>query len=196
MAMWPNAVILHNILRLKLQKSLDSNTLHIRPFKSKNLSSPMTCLHLHTYSRKFATYAWIFVFAILSDLPENLQIVQFVHANWSLDIYMIDWLTVYGFTSRSRIFHLYGDVTITGEGLQNLGLCSALRAFEQGGITPAVTRGLGFSGLIRRTAQFSRLFRHTRGCGGSILTRILAGPYIRGTTIQDLRKAQVPGLRV
>jgi hypothetical protein len=31
------------------------------------------------------------------------------------------------------MFHLYEDVTITGEGLQNLGLCSALRAFEQGG---------------------------------------------------------------
>jgi hypothetical protein len=46
---------------------------------------------------------------------------------------LIDWLIIYGFTSRSRIFHLYGDV-ITGEGLQNLGLCSALRAFEQGGI--------------------------------------------------------------
>jgi hypothetical protein len=30
--------------------------------------------------------------------------------------------------------HSYGDVTITGEGLQNLGLCSALKAFEQGGI--------------------------------------------------------------
>jgi hypothetical protein len=28
----------------------------------------------------------------------------------------------------------YGDVTITVEGLQNFGLCSALRAFEQGGI--------------------------------------------------------------
>jgi hypothetical protein len=28
----------------------------------------------------------------------------------------------------------YGDVTIAGEGLQKLGLCSALRAFEQGGI--------------------------------------------------------------
>jgi hypothetical protein len=40
----------------------------------------------------------------------------------------------YGFTYRSRIFHLYGDVTITGEGLQNLGLCLAFRAFEQGGI--------------------------------------------------------------
>jgi hypothetical protein len=36
------------------------------------------------------------------------------------------WATwfIYGFTSRSRIFHLYGDVTIAGEGLQNLGLCS------------------------------------------------------------------------
>jgi hypothetical protein len=41
---------------------------------------------------------------------------------------------MYGFTSCSRIFHLYGDVTIAGEGLQNLGLCSALSAFEQGGI--------------------------------------------------------------
>jgi hypothetical protein len=38
------------------------------------------------------------------------------------------------FTSRLRIFHLYGDFTIAGEGLQNLGLCSALRAFEQGRI--------------------------------------------------------------
>jgi hypothetical protein len=44
----------------------------------------------------------------------------------------MDMMVVYNFTSRSRIFHLHGDVT--GEGLQNLGLCSALRAFEQGGI--------------------------------------------------------------
>jgi hypothetical protein len=27
---------------------------------------------------------------------------------------LIDWLIIYGFTSRSKIFHLYGDVTITG----------------------------------------------------------------------------------
>jgi hypothetical protein len=40
-------------------------------------------------------------------------------------------MIIYCFTSRSIIFHWYGDVTITGEGLQNLGLCSALRAFEQ-----------------------------------------------------------------
>jgi hypothetical protein len=29
--------------------------------------------------------------------------------------------------------HFYGDVTITDEGLQNLGLCAAPRAFAQGG---------------------------------------------------------------
>jgi hypothetical protein len=29
---------------------------------------------------------------------------------------------------------IYGGVTIAGEGLQNLGLCSALRVLEQGGI--------------------------------------------------------------
>jgi hypothetical protein len=34
------------------------------------------------------------------------------------------------------LLHLYryGDVTIAGEGQQNLGICSALRAFEQEGI--------------------------------------------------------------
>jgi hypothetical protein len=41
--------------------------------------------------------------------------------------------------------------------------------------TPAVTRDLGISSLIWRTAPFSRLLRHTRGCGGTILTRILTG---------------------
>jgi hypothetical protein len=67
---------------------------------------------------------------------------------------------VYCFTSRSRIFHLYGDVTITSEGLQNLGLWTALRAFEQGRIF-MVTQGLSFSNLIQRTASFSCLLRHT-----------------------------------
>jgi hypothetical protein len=47
---------------------------------------------------------------------------------------LIDWLIIYGFTSLSRIFHFYRDVTTADEGLQNLGLCSTLRVFEQGGI--------------------------------------------------------------
>jgi hypothetical protein len=71
-------------------------------------------------------------------------------------------------------------VTIAGEGLQNVSLNMlgaqgiwAGRDFYSA--TRAVARGLGFSGLFRRTAPFSRLFGHTRGCGGSILTRILTG---------------------
>jgi hypothetical protein len=46
--------------------------------------------------------------------------------------------------------------------------------------TPAVTeRGLSFSGLIQghSTAPFIRLLQYTRGCGESILTCILMGPY-------------------
>jgi hypothetical protein len=43
--------------------------------------------------------------------------------------------------------------------------------------TPTVTQGLGFSGLIRKFAPFSRLLRHTTGCGGPILTLILRGPH-------------------
>jgi hypothetical protein len=39
----------------------------------------------------------------------------------------------------------------------------------------AVTRKISFSGLIQRNTPSSRLLRHTRGCGGSILTRILTG---------------------
>jgi hypothetical protein len=46
----------------------------------------------------------------------------------------IYWLIIYSFTSRLRIFHLYGDATIASEGLQNLGICLTLRAFEQGSI--------------------------------------------------------------
>jgi hypothetical protein len=49
--------------------------------------------------------------------------------------WLIDWLYMYGLTSLSRFFfYLYREVTIAGEGLQNLVLCSALRAFEQGWI--------------------------------------------------------------
>jgi hypothetical protein len=99
-------------------------------------------------------------------------------------------LFVYWFTFRAGIFHLYGDVTIAGERLQNVTLSSTLRTFERAGdlyrATLAVTRGLGFSNLIRRAAPFSRLLLHTRGCGGSILSRILTGPCIkcRGNVLQ------------
>jgi hypothetical protein len=87
-------------------------------------------------------------------------------------------LFTYCFTSSSRFFHLYEDVTITVEGLENLGLCSALRAFEQGGVLLCHTwccTGSRFSAIIWRTIPFSCLLRHVRGSGGPILTKILMG---------------------
>jgi hypothetical protein len=81
---------------------------------------------------------------------------------------------IYGFTSRSRI-HL---LSIAGEGLQN----SALKVSKQGGIF--IMPNLRFSGLIRRTAPFYRILRHTRVCGGSFLTRILC-QYIEYFGTQD-----------
>jgi hypothetical protein len=88
---------------------------------------------------------------------------------------------IYGFTSRLRIFHLYGRrhhcrwrAAKFRPMLGAQGLWAGRDLYRA---TFAVTRGLGVSGLIRRTASFSRLLRHTRGCGGSILTRILTGPH-------------------
>jgi hypothetical protein len=78
----------------------------------------------------------------------------------------MNWLIIYGFASLSRIFHLYGDVSIAGEGLQNLGPMLGAQGLwaerDLYGATPTVTRGLGFSGLIRLTDLFSRLL-DTRG---------------------------------
>jgi hypothetical protein len=103
-----------------------------------------------------------------------------------------DWLINYlRFYVRSRIFHLYGIITITGKGLQNLGLISTLRAFEQGGIfivSHLLWHGtsvflVSSEGPPHSVAScdtqadvenlfFSRLLRHASGCWGHILTRI------------------------
>jgi hypothetical protein len=107
------------------------------------------------------------------------------------------WLVIYCFTSHSRMFHLHGDVTITGERLQNLGLCSAIRAFEQGkifivphllwigaSVFPVTAKGPPHSVASYDTqgnmenpygSPFSRLLRHTKGCGGPTVTQILTG---------------------
>jgi hypothetical protein len=72
-----------------------------------------------------------------------------------------------------KIEHALGDVTIDGEGLQNLGLCSALRAFEQG-VLFIVPHGSVFP-VSSEGSPHSVASYDTRGCGGSILTRILTG---------------------
>jgi hypothetical protein len=83
-------------------------------------------------------------------------------------------------TSRSRIFHLYGDVIIADEGLQNLGLCSALRAFGQGGIfivPHLLWHGTSVFPVSSEGSPQSVASYDTWGCGGSILIRILTVPW-------------------
>jgi hypothetical protein len=93
----------------------------------------------------------------------------------------LDWLIgwLYCFTSLSRNFHSYGDVTITGDRLQNLGLCSALRAIEQGGIfimPHLLWYGASVFPVSSERPSICRLLQHARGCWGPILTRNLIGP--------------------
>jgi hypothetical protein len=67
---------------------------------------------------------------------------------------------------------------LPSEGLQNLGLCSALRVFEQGGIfimPHLLWHGVSVFLVSSYEPPLNRLLRHTRGCGESILTRILTG---------------------
>jgi hypothetical protein len=113
---------------------------------------------------------------VVSILKEYPKMAIYHLAITMLNREMINWLIIYCFTSRSRIFHWYGDVTIAGEGLQKLGLCSALRVFEQGGIfivPHLLWHGTSGFPVIWMTVPLSRLLRHTRGNGESILIRIL-----------------------
>jgi hypothetical protein len=60
----------------------------------------------------------------------------------------------------------YGDVTIANEGLQSLGLCLALRAFEQGGIFIApqlLSNGTSVSPVSSEGPTQSVAFYDTRG---------------------------------
>jgi hypothetical protein len=86
------------------------------------------------------------------------------------------WLIViYEFTSRSRIFHLYGDTT-AGEGLQNLGLCSALTAVEQGGIFIVPHLLWHGDSVFPVSTEGPPHLRHTRGVSQRFFTilRVLA----------------------
>jgi hypothetical protein len=65
------------------------------------------------------------------------------------------------------MFHSYGNVTIASEGLQNLGLCLALRAFEQEGVF-IVPHQLWLGTSVFPVSSegpppLNRLSRHTRG---------------------------------
>jgi hypothetical protein len=76
------------------------------------------------YSRSFKEITW-------NICQKNIN-PQF--GMWCTCIPSFKMVWSFTFTPRLRCFHLNGEISMTGEGLQNLGLCSALRAFEQGWI--------------------------------------------------------------
>jgi hypothetical protein len=86
---------------------------------------------------------------------------------------------------------IYGDVTIASERLQIKAYAcrSGPLSRDLYSATPAVTQGLGLSGLIRRTAPFNRLILYTWGYGGStcIPTQILRVPFYKRSEVKVRR---------
>jgi hypothetical protein len=90
------------------------------------------CKHMQNYfkflycgpnrSGNMTLTIWLCIGSSFKYKFELLWVRGFLKRFW-----LTDWFIIYRFTSR--IFHLYGDITITSEGLQNLDICSALRAF-------------------------------------------------------------------
>jgi hypothetical protein len=98
-------------------------------------AGPDKVLHVHVITainnqvqniRVLSEDLFKFDFLPYTKCLKRVWLTNFIRSN--------DWLIIYCFTSHSRIFHLHGDVTTNSEGLQNLGICLVLRAFEQGGI--------------------------------------------------------------
>jgi hypothetical protein len=76
-------------------------------------------------TKLYESFIMIFKLFLVSAISTRTSVFIFKMFKYFLSISSIDIVSIiYGFTSRSRIVHLYGDVTIAGEGLQNLGLCS------------------------------------------------------------------------
>jgi hypothetical protein len=84
------------------------------------------CRYQH-YNVNRHMYLTLYRYQHYNTNRNSCNVSNSVNIKITMSIY---WLLFSCFMSCSRIVHLFGDVTITGEGLQNLGLCSALRAFE------------------------------------------------------------------
>jgi hypothetical protein len=159
-------------------------------------------LHIFIKDRKYQSIPWIapvcdgatiIGMVVISDIQKAIIIVDINNnetdillkwdacGNSTPNVLTNDWLIDYFlFYVPLKNISLIWKVTIAGEGLQNLRLCSELRAFEQGWVfivSHLLWHGTSvFSCLIRRNAPLNRFLRHKRGCEGSILARILTGP--------------------
>jgi hypothetical protein len=143
------------------------------------LTVPRLLWHLILRATLFSRLFW----KTKTTIAEEIKIPHFCVTtcrpkifNWLID-WLIDWLfTVYvplkNFSLIWRRHHCRRRARKFRPMLGAQGLWAGRDLYRA---PPAVTRDLGFSGLIRRTAQFSLLLWHTRGCGRSILTRIITG---------------------
>ena len=104
-----------------------------------------------------------------------------------------DWLIIHCFTSHARVFFTYMERSALP-----VKVCKIwVYAWRSGPLSREGTlschtccdTGPRFSILIQRTGPFSRLLRHTRGCWGLIITRILTG------LIQQMVKAVRNGVK-
>jgi hypothetical protein len=89
---------------------------------------------------------------------------------------LIDYLRFY--VPLKNISPIWRRHHIASERLQNLGLCSALRAFEQGGIfivSHLLWHGASGFPVSSEGPPHSVASYNTWGCGVSILTQILTG---------------------
>jgi hypothetical protein len=84
----------------------------------------LTCLGVKHIKKKVTTKC-------LEKCLDSKHIFNNVMSSCEGGITLIDYLL---FHIPLNFFHLHGDVTNAGEGLQNYGLCSELRTFEHGGI--------------------------------------------------------------
>jgi hypothetical protein len=119
-------------------------------------------------------YEYLWFYPQLWALGSNIEINPVFTMNAYDSVWLIDYLRFYvslnNFSLILRCHHCRWRAAKFRPMLGAQGLWAGRDLYRA---TPAVTRDLGFSGLIRRTASFSRLLRHTRGRGESILTQIL-----------------------
>jgi hypothetical protein len=87
--------------------------------------------------------------------------------------------SIYCFTSRSRIVHLYGDVTIAGDGQQNLEAYARYSGSlsREGFLSCHISYASVFPVSSEGQPPFNRLLQLASGCRGPILTKIFMGSH-------------------
>jgi hypothetical protein len=96
-----------------------------------------------------------------------------IHQYWLID-YLLFCVTLQNLSFNWRRYHYLWKAAKFKPTLGAQDLWAGRDLYR---VTPAVTRGLDFFGLIQKTAPFSHLLRHARCCWGLLLTRILTCPH-------------------